>query len=70
MSEHKHRCMRCRQEFDCSSPDVCKANYDVLPTVVIRTPWGLKVIEHCPLLKKTYDDGDESHHSHLNGGDL
>lgn len=42
---HKHRCMRCGQEFDCRTLGICTAQYDVLPVVVL--PDGTRT-EHCP----------------------
>lgn len=42
--QHKHRCMRCKQEFRCQTPGVCTAKYDVLPRIVM--PDG-SVVDHC-----------------------
>lgn len=48
---HKHRCMRCREEFVCQTPDECIANYDVLPSIITRGADGRPVVtEHCPHL--------------------
>ena len=43
--EHKHRYMRCKQEFDCHTPGLCRGNYWVLPTIVLLDG---TVTEHCP----------------------
>lgn len=48
---HRHRCMRCREEFDCQSPGACVAKVDVLPTIITMGADGKVVItEHCPHL--------------------
>lgn len=47
----KHRCMRCRGEFDCTAPG-CVALYDVLPTMVRD---GVVVEHEC----KPRDSGKE-----------
>lgn len=44
---HKHKCMRCGNEFDCQTPDVCTAQYAVLPSIVVRGENGPEVREHC-----------------------
>lgn len=46
---HKHRCMRCSEEFDCRTPEVCKAGYDVIPSIITSGPNGPVVTQHCPL---------------------
>lgn len=46
---HKHRCMRCKEEFDCYSPGVCEAKYNVLPRIVAKRDDGrVEVFDHCP----------------------
>lgn len=42
--KHTHRCMRCKQEFSCQTPEVCVAKYDVLPRVVLVDG---SVVDHC-----------------------
>jgi hypothetical protein len=45
---HKHRCMRCGQEFDCQTPGLCAANYDVLPIIVTTGADGEpRITDHC-----------------------
>lgn len=41
----QHRCMRCGGVFDCQTPDICIAQYDVLPTIVTEGP---TLSDHCP----------------------
>jgi hypothetical protein len=42
----RHRCMRCRVEFECRTAG-CRAQYDVLPSIVQRAPDGsVQVVEH------------------------
>jgi hypothetical protein len=43
--KHKHRCMRCGEEFDCQSIGICGANYNVMANIV--KPDGT-IVEHCP----------------------
>jgi hypothetical protein len=44
---HKHRCMRCGEEFNCQTPGRCEARYDVLPSIVTMGPNGPVVTQHC-----------------------
>lgn len=46
--QHRHRCMRCNEEFECQSVGTCTANYNVLPTIVTAGPCGIEMREHCP----------------------
>jgi hypothetical protein len=44
---HTHRCMRCKHEFFCFAPKLCKAFRDVLPRVVVQGPSGeIEMFEH------------------------
>ena len=46
---HKHKCMRCNEEFDCRTPLECQANYKVLPNIVTRGDDGqINILPHCP----------------------
>lgn len=45
---HKHRCMRCDEEFDCQTPDICQAKYDVMPMIVTKKENIIYTGEHCP----------------------
>lgn len=48
---HSHRCMRCDEEFVCQTPEICRAQYDVLPSIVTLDEYGRpKITEHCPHL--------------------
>jgi len=42
----QHRCMRCRDVFDCLHGIHCTAKFDVLPRIV--RPDGVSVVDHCP----------------------
>lgn len=44
-ARHKHRCMRCDEEFECQSSGLCGAGYNVLPKVVKPDS---TMAEHCP----------------------
>lgn len=62
-AQHKHRCMRCHEEFDCQTPGLCVAQYDVLPTIVTLGADGQpKLTEHCPhLAPKPAEPKTEAH---------
>jgi hypothetical protein len=62
---HKHRCMRCHEEFDCQTPGVCVAQYDVLPSIVtLGTDGQPKITEHCPHLAPKPDAVKTEAHTH------
>lgn len=56
---HKHRCMRCSEEFDCRSPGACAAGYDVVPKIVVAGPNGPEIVDHCPRADAGPDDQEE-----------
>lgn len=43
---HKHRCMRCGEEFYCLAPSHCVAAEAVMPKVVVQGPNGPQLFEH------------------------
>ena len=47
---HRHRCMRCLEDFDCANVGQCVAKRDVLPKIVDMTidPPNIRFREHCP----------------------
>ena len=45
---HKHRCMRCYEEFDCPNVGCCVSNYEVTPVIVDTKSANLQTYEHCP----------------------
>src|SRR6267142_2238005 len=46
VSERRHRCGRCKEEFICPHGPMCSADYEVMPNVI--TPEG-RLKEHCPI---------------------
>lgn len=45
---HRHRCLRCDEEFDCRTPDICVARHDVLPRIVELKDGEVVISDHCP----------------------
>lgn len=46
----RHRCMRCGQEFACPAPDICTADYDVLPVIYVLKDGQPTRMEHCTIV--------------------
>lgn len=48
MAKHRHCCRRCHEEFDCRTPGMCRAGFDVLPSIAELVDGKVILSDHCP----------------------